>query len=930
MKTSINLLITSVILFSCGYLKALANHSRDTLYPQALITPYTANLNDAINFPLQNAKPIGDINGDGLGDFAFVKVFVGDERSTNPIDVIDKSVIVTDINHPKSAFVMYGCSVAGIGDYNGDGFDDMVDLYNHKIWFGNDAGANFESIDIDIPFEKASLYFKGDINNDGKSDFLLGKQFLTDSLLAYSIDHDSPAFIERVNQWTSFNISYTLFATYDYNGNGKKELCIAAYDFPGHSYMMGWYVYDAILNVYTPELVQGQGVHHEPVQSFPSAFSDINGDGLLDICHGYYSDSTFKIEANMGSSDPLAYFGESIEILLGNKTPFFYNGGDFNNDGADDWYSKTAQDTIVLYLGCENIIDQGFTKIIIPVTPDRLMIPNLTSFNTEPHFGVFYYNEDSIPDLLFNYWSYDEHFQYDTIGIVIFLGDSLFDLTSPNLLITPKTSSFQALGFGTKNINIGDYNEDGYEDWAILSVEACRAEIYFGGPVLDYNPDITILLPQNPYTFCLDMAVGDINGDLLMDIAISHSSSRMASHYLNLIDETENIYIFLGTPNRTNILDKDDASIILDEKSSFFEFGKNMSIVGDYNADGYNDLVVAGGTHKEGLNRAYVFFGGPQLSEEPGLFLDAEGESWSETFGESISACGDINGDGFDDFTLGYSFAGAGQSLVYFGGPQADGQYDIALVNPIPSGNGFGKVTPKTKGDFTGNGFPDLIQYDEIKEILYVFQGGSDFDNQPDYILTDTAFLNNVNKMEFVRHYTNSAQTDLLVCNRSHQGHIGLFFGSDHNKTEIDLCLKNNWSTGSGIASGDFDLDGQTDLFIGNSFERNYGYTSGGVVQHYTNLVVFANIEDAKYADNELTIFPNPTHSELQFILKTDQPEVINITIFDLNGQTAFQQYTLSNQQHTVNISHLPEGMYIIQAVSQSKSVIKKILKAGK
>lgn len=70
MKFLTKSLITAVIIHSSwNSITAQSFSNGDTLFPSAIITPFNANLTDPVNFPIQNAEFIGDINGDGLGDF---------------------------------------------------------------------------------------------------------------------------------------------------------------------------------------------------------------------------------------------------------------------------------------------------------------------------------------------------------------------------------------------------------------------------------------------------------------------------------------------------------------------------------------------------------------------------------------------------------------------------------------------------------------------------------------------------------------------------------------------------------------------------------------------------------------------------------------------------------------------------------------------
>ena len=159
--------------------------------------------------------------------------------------------------------------------------------------------------------------------------------------------------------------------------------------------------------------------------------------------------------------------------------------------------------------------------------------------------------------------------------------------------------------------------------------------------------------------------------------------------------------------------------------------GSSVSAAGDINDDGHDDLIIGAYGYLSFTGRSYVVFGGSGvgssgivnlsgLNGNNGLKLD--GENNQDQSGCSVSAAGDINGDGHDDLIIGAeTYTGGsynGRSYVVFGGPMINntGLFNLSNLNGI---NGFklmGETTVSASGfsvgmagDINGDEHNDLI-----------------------------------------------------------------------------------------------------------------------------------------------------------------------------------------------------------------------------
>jgi hypothetical protein len=230
-------------------------------------------------------------------------------------------------------------------------------------------------------------------------------------------------------------------------------------------------------------------------------------------------------------------------------------------------------------------------------------------------------------------------------------------------------------------------------------------------------------------------AAGDVNGDGIADLLIGASGADPGGD-----DNAGETYVVFGTAAGFSpavdlaALDGFDGFRV-DGIDPGDRSGWSVAAAGDVNGDGFGDIAIgAYGGDRGGATDAgesYVVFGRQQGF--PAAFdlatLDGTngfrlvGIHSEDNCGFSVSAAGDMNGDGFGDIIVGARYAdpggtlAAGQTYVVFG--KAAGMpaaLDLANLN---GGNGFqldgidqddqSGISVSTAGDINGDGFADII-----------------------------------------------------------------------------------------------------------------------------------------------------------------------------------------------------------------------------
>ncbi|MBD3376267.1 T9SS type A sorting domain-containing protein [candidate division KSB1 bacterium] len=176
------------------------------------------------------------------------------------------------------------------------------------------------------------------------------------------------------------------------------------------------------------------------------------------------------------------------------------------------------------------------------------------------------------------------------------------------------------------------------------------------------------------------------------------------------------------------------------------EAGYHISVVGDVNSDGYEDILIAAPDNSQADNRngkVYLIFGRPGSWQSPINLAEADasflGEEITDRASHDVFGIGDVNNDGIDDIGIGVKFYdqtgnNAGKVYIIFGketgwqkdislGDAADATYlGVGATSEAGHVMGTGDINGDHIDDFIiGAGFSDEFAPDAGK--VYVFFG---------------------------------------------------------------------------------------------------------------------------------------------------------------------------------------------------------------
>lgn len=639
-----------------------------------------------------------------------------------------------------------GYSVANAGDINGDGYSDMIAgvyLYDNGetdegaafIYYGSAAGLNTTAAVFESNRAGAGMGYSvagaGDINGDGYNDVVAGAPTYSNSqtregaaFICYGSAsglNTAVVAILECNQAQALG-GYSVSCAGDVNGDGYSDIIagIPYYD-NGQTDEGAAFIYHgsaAGINTVAAAILESNQADAQMGISVACA-GDINGDGYGDVItgvpyfdHSFVNEGAFFIYHGSGAGINAAAVTTAVYGDQSNETfgISIAGAGDVNGDGYSDVIAgaytydggQTDEGAAFVYHGSGNTIN---------MIPGAVMESNQgNSYMGISVAGAGDINGDGYADVIAGACFYDNG-QTDEGAVFIYYGSASGINTAATILESNKGGA----QMGWSVASAGDVNTDGYSDVIVGARTYSNGQagegafFIYHGSAAGITTTAAAVVESNQANAALGYSVscaGDVNGDGYSDVIAG------ARTYDNGQSDEGAAFIYHGSATGINTT----VATIIESNQANAQMGYSVSGAGDVNGDGYDDVIAGAYSYDNGQpdeGAAFIYHGSATgINTTAAAILECN--QTGAQMGCSVSGAGDINGDGYSDVIVGADFYdnGAlteeGAVFIYHGSASGTGNIPAAMREGGAPNIRMG-ISVACAGDVNGDGYSDVI-----------------------------------------------------------------------------------------------------------------------------------------------------------------------------------------------------------------------------
>ena len=669
-----------------------------------------------------------------------------------------------------------GGVVASAGDVNGDGFGDVIVVDTTapgggvanvtRIFHGSAAGipsggpaSAATTLTTTLTGLGASSFATaasgiGDVNGDGYGDVMLGAP--TVNVVAAQMEgvvytfHGGPSGIPSGNQSSAIStitgalpseaLGRSIDAAGDVNGDGYADVVVGASGYSdGPSLGGAALVFHGSAtglgsgpSTAADGILEGTQVSAQLGRSV-AGLGDVNGDGYADIAAGapFYdtpgADAGATVVALGGPSGIGDLTQSSAYAVLISAQPGARHGtsvagvGDIRADGFSDLIvgvplfngAQTDSGQVVFYEGGATGFRSGGP------TSAAAAIEHLGE-DTFARFGTVVasagdVNSDGYDDLIVGAPYFDLGEMDEGAAFVFHGGPNGITATSPTQANRTLESNLSFSEFG-RAVSSADLNGDGYSDVIVGSFGAAYVFNGSASGVVGTSPATatTVLTSESGFFFGWSAAsAGDVNADGFPDLMVGSADYQTSPFDFGAV------FIYHGRATSIPSGNTSVAATRLEaDAPQSGTFAASVASAGDFNGDGYGDVVV--GEPGFGSGTAFLATGGPAGVASGSILsrtqiFSTSGFGWE--IGKSVASAGDLNGDGFGDLVVGApSYTGTqsfeGAAFFVYGEASVDSEYQVDSLSPhFAPGFAFAALGNRVApvGDMDLDGYGDVV-----------------------------------------------------------------------------------------------------------------------------------------------------------------------------------------------------------------------------